>query len=167
MLRNTRVWTSDGADLDVGLALAGGRGFNSLVLHAWDEAHSSVRVLANAMKYDAEIEVVDCLLVSGKKPDALAKFVSTSDVFRQKVGDAQAAVGVSFVRNFGWAPQRYQSRARPYKRQARRWGPIWDAVAAEAAGKNRDRRQLAENFYWNHSAARIRIVLLLVVCSQI
>jgi len=143
MKRNTKVWTSDGADLDVGLALAGG-GFKGLVLHAWDEAHSSVRLLANAMKYDAEIVVVDCLLVSGKKPYALAKFVSTSDVFRKKVGDAQADAGVSFVRNFGWAPQRYQSKARPYKRQARRWDPIWAAVAAEAAGKNRDRRQLAE-----------------------
>ena len=101
ILRSTRVWTSDGADLDVGLALAGGRCLDSLVCHAWDESHSSGRLLANAMKHDAEIEAVDRLLVTGKKPYSLAKFVSTLDVFHQAVGDAQADAGVSFVQNFG------------------------------------------------------------------
>ena len=60
-----------------------------------------------------------------------------------KIGDAQADAGVSFVLNFGWAPQRFQSRARPYARESRRWEAIWSAVAAEAAGTNPERRQLA------------------------
>ena len=34
ILRNTKVWASDGADLDVGLALAGGRCFTSFACHA-------------------------------------------------------------------------------------------------------------------------------------
>ena len=143
MLQRSRVWTSDGADLDVGLALAGGRSFSNLVCQAWDESHSSGRLLANAMKHDAEIEEVDRLLVTGKKPYSLAKCVSTSDVFRKKVGDAQADAGVSFVQHFGWAPQRFQSRARPYARESRRWDAIWTAVAAEADGNDQARRQLA------------------------
>ena len=67
VLQGTRVWTSDGADLDVGLALGGGRQFDNLVCHAWDESHGAGRLLANAMKHDAEIEAVDRLLVTGKK----------------------------------------------------------------------------------------------------
>ena len=92
--------------------------------------------------------------------------MSTSDVFRKKVGDAQADAGVSFVQNFGWAPQRFQSRARPYARESRRWHAIWSAVVAEAAGNNPERRQLAVQFL-NHSAASIRRVFFLVVSTQI
>ena len=143
ILQGTRVWTSDGADLDVGLALAGGPHFSRLVCHAWDESHGAGRLLASAMKHDPEIEAVDRLLVTGKKPYSLAKFVSTSDVFRKKVGDAQAESGVSFVQHFGWAPQRFQSRARPLARESRRWHAIWSAVAAEADGNSQERKHLA------------------------
>ena len=62
------------------------------------------------------------------------------------MGDAQAEEGVAFVRNFGWAPQRFQSRARPYARAARRWGAIWSAVAEEASSTNRERRDLAQRY---------------------
>ena len=89
ILRGTRVWTSDGADLDVGHALAKDGCFGGLVCHAWDESHSAGRLLANALKHDKEVLEVDRLLVTGKKPYSLAKFTSTSDVFRKKVGDTQ------------------------------------------------------------------------------
>ena len=143
ILRGTRVWTSDGADLDVGHALAKDGCFSSLVCHAWDESHSAGRLLASALKHDQEVLEVDRLLVTGKTPYSLAKFVSTSDVFRKKFTDAQVAASVAFVRNFGWAPQRFQSRARPYARETRRWNAIWSAVAAEADGKDAKRRALA------------------------
>ena len=86
---------------------------------------------------------MDQLLVTGKQPYSLAKFVSTSDVFRKRFGDAQVAGSVAFVQNFEWAPQRFQSRARPYARESRRWHAIWSAVAAEADGKDAKRRALA------------------------
>ena len=143
ILKNTRVWTSDGADLDVGHALNQSGSFSGLVCHAWDESHSAGRLLASALKHDKEVVEVDRLLVTGKKPYSLAKFVGTSDVFRKKFGDAQVEEGVAFVRNFGWAPQRFQSRARPYARESRRWHAIWSAVAAEADGKDPKRRELA------------------------
>ena len=146
ILRDTRVWTSDGADLDVGPALASKGGFSGLVCHAWDESHSAGRLLASALKHDKEVVEVDRLLVTGKQPYSLAKFVGTSDVFRKRFGDAQVAGSVAFVRNFGWAPQRFQSRARPYARESRRWHSIWTAVAAEADGKDPKRRELAVHF---------------------
>ena len=114
-----------------------------LVCTAWDESHSAGRLLASALKHDTEVIAVDQLLVTGKKPYSLAKFVSTSDVFRKKIGDAQLKDEVAFVRNFGWAPQRFQSRARPYARESRRWHAIWSAVASEAKGKDPKRRELA------------------------
>ena len=72
--------------------------------------------------------------------------MSTSDVFRKKLGDAQADAGISFVQNFGWAPQHCQSRARPYARESRRWDAMWSVVVVEVVGSNPDRRQLAVHF---------------------
>ena len=143
----TRAWCSDGADLQVPLAASAS--FPGLAFHAWDESHSSQRLLANAMtavEDDEEIVITDKLLVTGKKPYSLAKFLSTSIVFRKTVGDAQMEDDIAFVKNFGWAPQRYSSRARPYARESRRWNSIFDAVATEAAGSNMQRRILAKMY---------------------
>ena len=48
--QHTRVWTSDGADRDVGLAATGVS--SGLCFHAWGESHSAVRLLANALRGD-------------------------------------------------------------------------------------------------------------------
>ena len=90
--------------------------------------------------------MTDQLLVTGKKPYSLAKFLSTSLVFRKTVGDAQVNDEIAFVRNFGWAPQRFNMRAKPYAREARRWNVIFAAVATKAAGGNKERRILAMIF---------------------
>ena len=95
----TRVWCSDGADLEVPLAASAF--LPELKFHAWDEAHSSQRLAAHALRTDSEIQLTDELLVSGKKPYSLAKFLSTSMTFRKTVGDAQLADEVAFVKNFG------------------------------------------------------------------
>ena len=126
----TRVWTSDGADLQVPLAASGF--FTRLKYIYWDEAHAACRLAENSMKGEEEIIMTDRLLVTSKKPQSLAKFLSMSLVFRKTVGDAQLAHELAFVRNFGWAPQRFNSRARPLKRESRRWSVIFEAVAAEA-----------------------------------
>ena len=139
-----RAWCSDGADLGVATAASGS--FPGLKFHAWDESHSAQRMCSNAMVDDDEITMTDRLLVTGKRPYSLAKFLSTSMVFRKKVGDAQLADEVSFVRKFGWAPQRFNSRARPYARESRRWNSIFDAIAAEVASADRDRRVLARMY---------------------
>ena len=98
------------------------------------------------MKDGDEVDITDKLLVTSKKPPSLAKFLTTSMAFRKTVGNAQVDEAISFVNNFGWAPQRFTSRARPYARESRRWNVIFNALAEEAVGPNRDRRVLGRLF---------------------
>ncbi len=93
----TRVWCSDGADLQVPMAASAS--FPGLVFHAWDEAHSAQRLCANAMTDGDEISITDQLLVTGKKPYSLAKFLTTSMVFRKTVGDQQLVDQIASVKN--------------------------------------------------------------------
>ena len=140
----TRAWVSDGLDLDVPLAATAT--FPHLVFHGWDEAHSAQALLRNSIKDDPEIEITDSVLVTRKKPPSLAKFLSTSTVFRNTVGLQQQAHDIAFVENFGWAPQRYNSRARPLARESRRWDIIFNSLGEESQGSNQDRRILARGF---------------------
>ena len=134
-----RAWCSDGADLSVPLLAT--RAFPGLAFYAWDEAHSAQKLLANSMKEDSEITITDQLLVTGKKPASLAKFLTNSTVFRTAMGEQQLAdQTVAIVKNFGWAPQRFNSRARPLARESRRWNVIFNALGVESQGKDADRR---------------------------
>ena len=143
--QKTRVWCSDGQDLPVPLAASAV--FPNCVFHAWDESHSSQRLCANAMKDVPEADYVDQLLVTGRKPYSLAKFVHTSQVMQNKVDNAQQAQEtVAWVKNFGWAPQRFNSRARPYARESRRWAIIFKAVEEEAGSAHSQRRFYARRF---------------------
>ena len=143
--RQMRAWCSDGADLHVPLAASAT--FPGLVFHAWDESHSAQKLCANALAHAGnEITITDKLLVTGKNPYSLAKFLGTSMVFRKTVGNAQIDNEIAFVKHFGWAPQRFASRARPYAREGRRWKVIFAAVSAEATGNDRDRRLLARMY---------------------
>ena len=67
-------------------------------------------------------------------------------VFRKTVGDAQVADEIAFVKNFGWAPQRFTSRTKPYGRESRRWFVIFNVVTVEANGPNKGRRILARMY---------------------
>ncbi len=98
------------------------------------------------MKDDAEITTTDSLLVTRKKPPSLAKFLSTSTVFRNTVGLQQQENDIAFVKNFGWAPQRFNSRARPLARVSQRWDMIFKALGEESQGGDTDRRILARGF---------------------
>ena len=98
----TRAWCSDGADL--GVPTAASASFPGLKFHAWDESHSAQKMCSNAMVDDDEIRITDQLLVTGKRPYSLAKFLSTSMVFRKKMSDTQLADEVSFVKMFGCPP---------------------------------------------------------------
>ena len=100
--QETRAWCSDGADLDVSVAVTAS--FPSLKFHAWDESHSAQALLKNSLKDDGEILMTDKLLVSRKKPPSLVKFLSTSTAFCNMVGLEQLDHEVAFVKNFGWAP---------------------------------------------------------------
>ena len=137
----TRAWCSDGADLNVPLAATAT--FPRLAFHAWDEAHSAQALLTNSTKEDAEIVTADRLLVTGKKPPSLAKFLSTSMVFRHNVGQQQQEDAIAFVKHFGWAPQRFSSRARPLARESTRWDIVFKALGEESQGPGQTRRIIA------------------------
>ena len=117
-------WASDGADRSVGeLAV---RDFKNMAFREWEESHSGVKLLPHALAADEEVSLVERLLL------AVAKFLSTSDVFRRRFGDSLLKSTVAWVQNFGWAPQRYTSRSRPLSREARRWDPIFESLCEEA-----------------------------------
>ena len=117
-------------------------------LHARRRAkmRSAQALLKQSLKEDAEITITDSLLVTRQKPPSLAKFLSTSTVFRQTVGLQQQEHNIAFVKNFGWAPQRFNSRARPLARESRRWNIIFKALGEESQGSSSDRRILATGF---------------------
>ena len=81
----------------------------------WDDAHARNRWIQNSVAgADAEVALIDSLLVTRKHPRSLAKFLSTSDVFSKRCADAQeATAGIALVKSFGWAPQRFSSRDQP------------------------------------------------------
>ena len=128
----TRAWCSDGADL--GAPLAATATFPRLAFHAWDESHSAQALLKNPIKEDVEITTTDSLLVTRKKPPSLAKCLSTSIVFRNTVAQQQLEHDIAFVKNFGWAPQRFNSRARALARVSQHWDIIFKALGEESRG---------------------------------
>ena len=77
-------------------------------------------------------------------------------IFRKTIGDAQLDDEVTFVKNFGWAPQRFNSRARPLARERRRWKSIFDAVALEAASADKNQRVLARMYLESSEASIVR-----------
>ena len=111
------MWASDGADRAVGMAAT--VFCPNMVFREWDECHSAVKSLPHSVEAVPEALLLDKLLVSGRDPPSLAKFVSTSDVFCKRYGHAAQQESVSFCKNSGWAMQRYTSRARPLTKSAR------------------------------------------------
>ena len=134
-------WASDGADSGVG-DLAAAAELPNMSFRQWDESHAAVKLLPHAVRAEPDCDKVEKLLVSSKDPPSLAKFVSTSDVFRKKFGDAQLKDCVAIIQNLGWAPQRFSSRARPMMRQARRWKQMFESLALEAAGRDQKEHQM-------------------------
>ena len=86
------------------------------------------------MKEECEITLTDSLLVSRKKPASLAKFLYTSTAFRTTVGLHQLEDNIAFVKNSGWAPQRFNNRAMPFARESRRWDAISNALEKNPRG---------------------------------
>ena len=84
--------------------LAASNAFPHLAFHAWDEAHSAQNLLKSSMTGDAEITATESMLATRKNRPSLAKFLSTSTVFRNAVGLQQQERDVAFVKSFGWTP---------------------------------------------------------------
>ncbi len=102
---NILSWASDGADLSVGDAATSH--FENMVFRDWEESHSAAKLLAHAVALHPEARLVDGLLVTGvdsapnlpnaKKAPSLAKFLTTSLVFKKRSTEAQRNSGVAAV----------------------------------------------------------------------
>ena len=77
---------------------------------------------------------------------SLAKFLTTSLVFRERASQAQHNSGLALCNNFGWAPQRYVSRREPLSKEVRRLDAIWNALGTEAAPSSSERTPIARFF---------------------
>ena len=119
--------------------------FPALRFRCTDTSHANMLVLKNAFGGDPEIDMVDQLLVSGKKPPSLSKFLSTSGRFREMFKEEEAQDAVQVLAHFGWAPQRYTSKVRPYSRTSRRLRQAFAAVSSEATGGDAKRRVWARH----------------------
>jgi len=140
---NTRSWASDGADRKVGDGAT--EAFPNMKYRVWEESHSATKLLQHSLTGSEPLDFLDKLLVSQKEPPSLAKFLQTSDVFSHRFGQASLKAAVAWCLNFCWALQRFASRARPLGREARRWDPIIDALAAEAGSANAKRKGAARH----------------------
>ena len=82
--------------------------------------------------------------MSNKEPPSLAQFLSTSDRFRSKFQEQEQADTVSVLKHFGYAPQRFSSRSKPFGRFARRLRSIFTIVGEEAECQDARRREFAQ-----------------------
>lgn len=137
-----RFYASDGARdaVKAGNLLAE---FPNLCFKMVDTSHANILALKRAFSGDDEVEAVDRLLVSGKSPPSLAKFLSTSARFRELFKEECQADCVTGLKHFGWAPQRFTSKSRPYSRLAIRLRQAFSTVAAESEGSDPQRREWA------------------------
>ena len=75
----TLMWASDGADRAVGMAAT--VFCPNMVFREWGECRSAVKSLPHSVEAVPEAKRLDTLLVSGRDPPSLTKFISASDVF--------------------------------------------------------------------------------------
>ena len=59
-----------------------------MVFREWDECHPAVKLVMRSVEAVSEAKLIDKLLVPGRYLPSLAKFISTSDVLRQRFGHA-------------------------------------------------------------------------------
>ena len=109
-----------------------------------DTAHASMLVLKRAFEEDEEVAAVDALLVSGKQPPSSSKFLSTSPRFRARMQEEEMEECLQVLCHFGWAPQRFSSRARPLGRVAMRLRCMFTVLAEEAETSDAKRKQWAQ-----------------------
>lgn len=129
--------------------------FPKLAYQIGDASHTAALVLRNAIVGDVEVAATDALLVTGKDPPSLAKFVTVSDRVRCRFRELQKEDGVAILSHFGWAPQRFASRSVPYGRIAMRLKEAFDLLEHEVTktqGKRRDyAKHLLENLSGPHT----------------
>ncbi|CAE7734988.1 unnamed protein product [Symbiodinium sp. CCMP2592] len=140
-----RFFATDAApdEMEAGLKLYRGD-FPNLVFQNTDPSHGCTVALKAAIIADSECAAVDRLLVSGKNPASLSKLLRTSTRLQSFMKEAERDEGVQILSHFGFAPQRFDSRKVPLGRIAVRLRQVFEILAAEAEGGEKDRKAAAQ-----------------------
>lgn len=111
--------------------------YPSTKFHLVDECHTAMLALKKVLAADPEIELVERLLVSGKKPYSVAKWLSTSGIASSYFKDEERADAVAVLENLSWAMQRFDSRKRPLSRICLRLKQVFGCLASLAESKQK------------------------------
>ena len=141
--QRVRFMCTDGAFDQLRVADSARACFENLRFHTEDESHGALTIMRHAMEADQEISMTDSLFVSGKAPYSLAKFLGTSSHFAALFQQEQVADGLAVLKSFGFAPQRFDSRKKPFSRACQRLRQAFSALAKEAEGTDQKRRACA------------------------
>ena len=108
-------------------------------------SHSRQLVLQNAMQGDSEVSIVQGLVLTDKDPTpSLSRFLQSSERFANKFQDHERDDHVRVLKNFGFAPQRFDSKAKPLGRFCMRLRQQFGALADEAETGSAKRRLQAK-----------------------
>lgn len=166
-----KIWfvTTDGAADE----LSAGRKFmnkhRNVRFHFTDECHTAMLALKKVLSADPEIEEVERLLVSGKRPYSVAKWLSTSDICAAHFKDEERADAVSVLENLSWAMQRFDSRKKPLARICLRLQQVFGALASVAESKHKmaaDARKLLESLSGDHTNRLVLAAMLADLCWE-
>ena len=98
-----------------------------------DSAHSLMLAIKNGCKGDPEVNVVQAIFLTNKRPQpSVANLLRHSRRFRPSFTEAQQDRAFSVLSHLGWSPQRMTSRARSWSRCALKIDVVLQALALEA-----------------------------------
>ena len=97
-----------------------------------DSSHTLQLAIKNGVKGEPEVEKVQHILLTGKKPHkSLSSLLRHSPRFRKVFSDRQQEDALSILEHLGWAPQRLSSRSRPWGRISMRLKSLLAALSDE------------------------------------
>ena len=105
----------------------------NMVFQMSDSAHSLMLAIKNGCKGDAEVDLVQSVFLTNKRPfPSVANLLRHSRRFRSTFTEQQAGDVMSVLSHLGWSPQRMTSRARTWSRAALKIDKMIQALVDEA-----------------------------------
>ncbi len=111
-----------------------------------DDTHSLMLAIKNGCKGEPEVEIVQGIFVTNKKPyPSIGNMLAYSSRFRSIYTEEQQGGIHEVCTHLGWSPARHASRSRTYSRATRGIRDLLGALAREASGKSSKREAAKHN----------------------
>ena len=106
-----------------------------------DTTHSLQLAIKNGLRGEPEIEHVQAVLLTNKKPlPSISNILRHSQRFRSSFTDEQQDDVFGAIEHLGWSPNRMTSRSKPFGRLARKVGAVFQlSLRRLKAGRTRKR----------------------------